>query len=578
METFVPILLMLIQLAVLGGIVAGIVVLVSRRDRRGSHGGGVTVRRFFLYALMLGTLVVTGVGIGGLLAAAVSATSRVTGDATSVALSLALTLVGAPVFMGLTWVTLRRLDGDPDEQRSLGWSFYLTVALVGSLITVVVLAISVLTTLVEDARLDGARVAHLVVWAAVWAGHWLVARRWPPGSGIGTGTPAHVLAGSAVGLAVTFSGSLGLVSGSLGVIYDTVWLDTILGGGAADLVRSMIVVVVGVPVWWWYWFRHARRADHTPLWVAYVLLLGVLGGVVTVVSGAGIAVHAVVQWVIGDPSTASAAAHFASLPGALAALIVGGVTWLYHANVLGDRAGRTRTEVDRIYDYLLSGAGLVVAAAGTATLVAAGLDGLVGGELTGSSGNVTAVALTLLAVGVPLWWRRWSVVLGYRRDDPDAELRSTTRRIYIFSVFGIAAVVAVIDLIIVLFSIFDDLLGDGLGSATVLSISVPLGLLVTTGAIAWYHQAVFKEDRADEPEPERKVLREVVVVAAGEDPLIGVVGDTTDAPVRVLFSTAPPVTVGSLAEVAEKLAAAGFERVVIVARPEGGYDLIPIEG
>lgn len=220
-----------------------------------------------------------------------------------------------------------------------------------------------------------------------------------------------------------------------------------------------------------------------------------MGGVVTVIVGGGILVFSVLDWFLGDVST-SAAAHFDTVPGAVAALFVGSAVWAYHAHVLGDRESRVRDEIGRVYDYLLSAAGLLVATSGVAVLLGAALKSLSSqGSVATSDGDILPTALTLLVVGVPLWWRYWSTIQRYRRSDPKGELTSITRRIYIVGLFGIAAIVAVISLIVIVFIVVEDVLDGAVGWITVSDTAIAIALLITAGAIAWYHFVVFREDR-----------------------------------------------------------------------------------
>jgi hypothetical protein len=201
---------------------------------------------------------------------------------------------------------------------------------------------------------------------------------------------------------------------------------------------------------------------------------------------------------LGDVSS-SAATHFDLLPAAVAALLVGGGIWAYHAHVLGEREGRPRGEVDRVYDYLLSAAGLIVAASGLTTLIAVALVGISGaGSTATDSGDAIATALTLLLIGVPLWWWYWSTIQRHRRTDPSGELHSIPRRIYILGLFGVAAIVGVVSLIVIVFIVVEDALDGTFGADTLESAAIAIALLTTAGALAWYHLAVFREDREEE--------------------------------------------------------------------------------
>lgn len=571
-EAGLGILSMLLPLAIVAGIIVVIVKLVGKRDATSTESAGVSVRRFFQYTIMLVMLMLAGIGLAGLIDAAWSTTGRATQDTAAVAGSIAFVVVALPVYAGLALFTKRRFDTDPAEQRSLGWAFYLTVALIGSLIATMSLTTAFLGEWLTDGDLDRALLIPALIWGGVWAGHWWVAqRRADPGR-----MQVHLLLGSAAGLvAVVIGAGVGLGT-ALGEIYDGAFSTSVIDSGLDALVRAGVIVVVGAPVWWWYWLRHARTSERTPLWLGYVLLFGVLGGVVTFVTGAGIMLFGVLQWFIGDPGKASAAVHFDIVPGAAAAMSVGAAAWWYHRSILGDRQSHARTEVDRIYDYLLSGAGLLVAAGGLTTLMAVALDGIGGAEIASSTtGNAAAAAITLLAIGVPFWWRFWSIIRKSLRADPQAEVLSITRRIYLFLLFGATGIVAVVGLMVTVFVFFEDLLEGTLGAATISSVAVPVAMLLTSGAVAGYHFMVFREDRTVTVEEEqRPAVREVIVV--GGTDLAAMIASGTQARVRRLGSADHPADVATADEVVSLLATETHERVVVVAS-NGHFELFPIE-
>ncbi|MCL1588180.1 MAG: DUF5671 domain-containing protein, partial [Actinomycetia bacterium] len=361
-----------IPLLILGGIVFGVVKLMSKHDKETGEGAGVAIRRFFQYGVMLAMLVLTSFGVAGLIDAVASAGSRITVDATGTALSIAFVFVGLPVFVGLGIYTAHRLKIDPREQQSMGWAIYLTIVLFGSLVTVMSLTGAFLAELLDDGDIDRTITVYAVVWAVVWVGHWWAAQN----RGDPQRLQAQMLLGSAAGLFAIFFGIAAGTTAVLTQIYDRLFQTSIVDAGIEPFAAPFIILVVGIPVWWWYWFRHGRHLNHGGLWLTYVLLLGVLGGAIAVIVGTGFVIFGVLEWFLGDPGTTSPASHFDFLPVAIGFMATGSASWLYHARLLGDRGDRRRTEVDRVYDYLLSGAGLVVAASGIATLITVSLKAL----------------------------------------------------------------------------------------------------------------------------------------------------------------------------------------------------------
>ena len=575
MEAALGILGSFIPLLILGGIIFFVARLMSNRHRTTDESAGVAIRRFFQYAVMLAMLVLTSFGMAGLIDAAASAGSRLTTDATGTALSIAFVFVGLPVFAGLAIYTARKLRTDPRERESVGWAVYLTVALFGSLVTVMSLTGAFLAELLHDRTADRTIGIYTLIWAIVWAGHWWVSQR----MGDPQRLQAQLLLGSAAGLIATFAGITAGATIVLSQIYDRLFQVSIVDTGIEPLAGPLIVLVVGVPVWWWYWFRHGRNLSRGPLWLAYVLLLGVLGGAISVIIGTGVLLFGVLEWFLGDPGTTSSAAHFEFIPGAIGAIAAGGVSWLYHGTLVGERGDRTRTEVDRVYDYLLAGAGLIVAASGIATLITISLKALAGRGLTSfQSGNATAAALTLLVVGAPLWWRYWSTTQSCRKTDPEAELRSITRRVYIFLLFGVAGIVAVVNLIIIVFIVFNDILEGNFGSITLDGASVPVALLLTAGALAGYHFVIFREDRAATPDVAEPTLRRAIVIASGADPIIAAIRSDIGASVTVIDVASDPITATNIGEALEILQTTDHQAVVVVPDGDGGYEVLPTNG
>jgi hypothetical protein len=564
----------LVQLAVVIGIIVVIVRLVSKRGGGpGDETPGGSLRRFFVYAIMLVTALLAGIGVSGLIEAALTSSGAIARDTASIARNIAFVVVALPVFVGLALYTRKRLGADPEERRSFGWALYLTVALIGSLVAAMSLTTGFLVEFLDQGDINDALLAGAIVWMAAWVGHWVVAQRygWPKRM------QAHLLIGSAAGL-ITLAIGAGVALGSaLSELYDRLFIDSMVDFGAEAIVGGLVMVAVGLAVWLWYWIRHAYGSERTVWWLTYVLLVGVLGGVITAIVGMGTLLFALFDWLVGDPGTIGAAAHFDVVPAAFAAIGVGGAGWAYHSYVLGDRSAGKRTEVDRVYDYLLSGAGLVVAAGGIVTLIAIGVDALGTQEIafTSDAGTALAAALTLLMIGVPLWSRYWWTIRRYRTEEAEAELASPTRRVYLFVLFGLSGVVALVDLIVLVYLVLEDVLEGLAGAATVSDIAVPVALLLTTGALAWYHFLVFREDRAAAPAVEPRALREVILVSSNGH---GLRDALTSAGTRVstMHGDGEPLHAESLEQVLTALEDETHSRVVVLETEEHGYEVVPL--
>ena len=570
MQIAFGILVTLLQLGVFVGLIVLVVKLVSKKGSTSTEGTGVSIRRFFQYLIMLVMLAIAAFGVIGIVDAALSTGSAATRDTTAIARSIAFLVVGLPVYGGLALFTRRQLSKSPAEGQSFGLHAYLTVALIGSLVSAVSFAIAFIGELLAEGDLDGTALISMIVWGCVWAAHWRFADRRAESEKM----QLHLLAGSLVGLVPLTIGAGIAIGAALGEAYDAVVSITAVDAGIETLVRGLVLFVVGALVWGFYWLGRARTAPRSMLWLTYVLLIGVLGGVVTTTVGAGTLIYLILNWAFGGVGSTSAAIHFASIPGAVATLIVGAGAWSYHRWMVGHRSDTARTEVDRVYDYLLSAAGLVVAAGGLATAITVVLDALGSEAVIDSRGSAGAVAITLLLVGLPVWWRHWSRIRRLRAAVPDVEVASPTRRIYLYLLFGAMSLVAIISLIVLIFLLVEDLLDGKLGSGTIDDTAVAFSLIVTSGAIAWYHFAVFREDRSIAPAAEAPILREIVFVGGDAD--AAAISAAVEARVTRLRAVGDPVDSATFDDLVETLAMTGHERVVVIAEG-GGFAVIPLD-
>ena len=267
---------------------------------------------------------------------------------------------------------------------------------------------------------------------------------------------------------------------------------TMAGGDTTPLVVGLVVAVVAAPVWWWHWLRQGAGATRDTLWHAYVLLVAIFGGLVTAVTATGIVLGTALQWLIGEPEAAGAAAHFVGVPTAVATGLVGFAIWCYHRTVLDAAATGLRTEQERTYNYLAAGVGLVTGAAGATVAIAAAIRILVPGALAveASGRNTLAPTLTLLIVGLPVWWAFWHRVQGHVTGGAEDERSSPSRRVYLSLLFGATGLVAVVSLSLILFMVFRDLLDGALAVTVLHDLRIAIGLVLTAGGLSAYHWRV----------------------------------------------------------------------------------------
>ncbi len=588
-------------------VVVGIVFLVRRsrgdhEDEDGGDDGIGTVRRAFVYGLAFVSLLFAGSGVAMLLGGIVEALAghRVIADNdTQLAVALAFTVVGAPAWVIFAALAQRSLTQHPVEARSsMRWTYLGAVRAVALLIALV-RGVDALEPLLgergfDDRLIEGSAWGWCLTWVAIWALHELLARRERP-----TARDAVTLDrlygsfGAAVGLYVFGTGLISSLALAGLRAYDALTSDTLIERGNWSDGTALAVLLLGGVTWWWHWFVCLRRERPSLSWDIHVFLFGIVTGVAVAVSAAAVLVFLLLEWVIGDPGASTTAEHFRGTIPALAFLAIGGASWAYYRLLLTEaregEPGRTRTEPERVYRYLLAAAGLVTLAAGVTTVVAMAVD-----AVTPAAGvfrqdewwrDELAIALTQLAVGIPLWARSWFAAQAIVATGSAEEAAAPSRRVFVFGVFGVAILVAIVNLIVLLFECFDAILGEGISTALVREVRWNIAMLATAGVVAAYHWLVLREQpdapaetgiaRAATP----TALREVVLIGGGASALA--LRDALDGSgVRVRIWRRPDLkgdaTVADAEALRAHLLASTYPRLAVVFR-DGEPEIVPFE-
>ena len=479
------------------GFLTALVLIVRRVTGHGSDGlDGSSVRRFFQYLLAYGLFVIVAVGLSTLLGRLLGSTELVRSDQANLARGLTFTAIGIPLYLLVAAWSRRSLESDPDESASLGFTFYTGAASITALSVAMFAWYDMLSWATGLEAYDGDSLARLLVWTGALAAHWMIESRFVPSRR----AQFHHLVGSIIGLGTAATGVVAVLAAALEILMDSAPVAVVERN---PVLSATLVVVVGAPVWFLYWVRTALRAERTPLWSAYVLLVGVAGGLVVAIGSASTLIYEVAVWLIGEPSTTEASRHFNNVPETVAGAAVGLVVWWYHQAVLDDRGLGQRTEVRRIYEYLMAAIGLLAAAGGVTTVMVAVIEAFAGpgAARSGSAAiNTLLAAVTLLVVGGPVWWIYWRLAQDALAVDPEAEHAAPTRRIYLFVLFGVGGVAAVVALLTGVFIFFEDIFEGVFGAETVRGMRFSIGVLVTTGAIAAYHWSVYRSDREVAPQ------------------------------------------------------------------------------
>jgi hypothetical protein len=468
-----------------------IVLAVRKFSGRSSHSQGASaLRNFFQYALLLALMLVVTNGLSGLIGRFINPSAMVIADDASLARNLSFVIVGLPLLVGIGLWTRKGFQADSHRAKEPMAALFVTLATLIALVIALSSSIELLRNIASNDAFDGQTFANAVVWLGTWIALWVIGARTIPAHNL----QVSFLLGSLVGYIASIVGLVGVISATIKQLTGMNG-DALVTSSSHDIVNSLVVVLIGGLVWIQYWYRTARNSEHNNLWNAYVLIAGVGGGLVMAVVAASITLYQTAVWFIGEPHATLARDHFNGVPTSAGVVVIGLLAWWYHKSLLTD--ANTRTEVNRIYDYIISGIGLIASAVGLSMILIAILEATIQTSLIvgGSVINSFLSAATLIVVGGPVWVFYWRNIQSRVKQSPDVELTSITRRIYLFLLFGIGGVAAIISLIVGVFQLFNAFLTGEFGTSTLRDLRYVIGVLVSTAIISSYHWAIYRHER-----------------------------------------------------------------------------------
>lgn len=503
-----------------------VVLAIRRVTASGSKGVATSpLRTFFQFGALFALMIIVGNGLSGLLGRVINPADLLLADDAALALNLSFVVVGTPVLIGVGAWTRKSIAADPHLTKEPITSFFMTLASVMALITALSSWIAAIQSIFSTARFDGQSLANAIIWTLIWSGLWILQSRIIPADNL----RIHYFAGSLIGYITSVVGLVGIIGA---VVAQSAGMNSanLVSLGSHRIADAVVIALFGAIVWIQYWVRTASKTEQDNLWLGYVLIAGVGSGLVMAVVAASTALYAIAVWFVGEPSSTKAIVHFAGSPTALGTVIVGLMSWWYHKAQLPETA--KRTEVNRIYDYIIAGIGLIASAVGLSMILIAILESLIGTtSIVGKSAvNTFLAAGTLMLVGAPVWLIYWHGIQAAVKADSANELASPTRRIYLFILFGIGGVAALVSLLVGVYQLFNDIFANQLGTGTIRDMRFALGVLVSTAIISAYHWEIYRHERdTDVTFGGRKVS--VLLVGPSDKDFVAAVKEQTGAQV-----------------------------------------------
>ena len=567
------ILLSFVPTLILIALVVAVVRKVSSRSKL-PDSGAQPVRLFFQYALAFGLFMIVTVGIAGLLGRVLDTSNIVNSDQSSLASNLAFVVVGGPLLAGISIWLRNSLRENPSEGHGFVPTFFATLAAIISLLVFLTSIIAVVHNLINNDPALGSTISRSIVWGAAWIIVLKISNSVIPKNDF----RIQFFVGSFI---TALAALIGLVQVLTGIFASILRQPIFLGTQQTELVTADSPIAVGLAtlviagaLWVYYWIKNANTIKSDGLWLGYVLIAGVGATLVAAIVSLSISLYQVLVWNLGDPTTQKIAEHFADIPQSAAIASAGLLFWWYHRSLLPTQS--VRTDIQRTYEYLMSAISLIASAIGISIVIVAIIEALT--EQTKLSGpgaiNTLLGAVTVIIVSGPVWWRFWSRIQRIARTSPATEHSSPVRRTYLFLLFGVGGIVAIISLITIVVQLFDGILTSNLGANTLSEMRFAIGILVSTGIVAGYHWEIYRHEKSVEVSLTGTV-KNVLLVGPKTADLVQDLKDATGAKISFLQRTDASELVWPIDHVVE-LISQSKERDLLILLEATGVKVIPI--
>lgn len=484
--SFVPLLVM----------IAVVVLVVRKFSNKGvnANSSAQPVRLFFQYALALGLFITLTVGLAGLLGRVLGASTDVVSDQTSLASNLAFVVVSGPLLAWLLLWLKKSIAGNPLDGAGFVPTFFATLAAIISLLVFLSSTIAAAYNIIDSDSSVGYTGARAIIWGIALYAVLRVSNAVIPKEDFRIQYFVSSLITAIVAI-------IGLIK-VLGNLFAAILSQPIFAGAQSPAMVSttentfdgFVILVAAGALWFYYWVKNANTKSKEAIWLLYVLVAGVGGSLVLGLTSLTVTIYQLVVWFIGNPTTQVVAEHFDSTPTSAASAIVGLLAWWYHKSLLPVESSRTETQ--RIYEYLVAAISLVASTVGLAIIIVAIIESLSTSIIVGDGATNTLIgAGTVILVSGPVWLRFWSRIQRFAKDSRDQELSSPIRRIYLFLLFGVGGIAAIVSLITVVFQIFNGILSSNFGNSTFNEMRFALGVLISTGIVAAYHWEIYRHEK-----------------------------------------------------------------------------------
>jgi hypothetical protein len=478
-----------------------------------------SIRRLYFYLVALISIEIVLWGLVSLLRSIVDQT--LSGGADALAQALALILVGVPIFL-VHWLWAQRASARDEEEKTatIRAAFFYGI-LLGTLIPVAQNLLSFIDRSLVQVMGLGVESAFssfrnqtladnliAILMNGVVAGYfWNILRgEWgtlPDKENFAEVRRLYRYIWMLYGLLLTVFGAQQILRFLLYIPGD------VLGDlGREVAVNGVALLLVGTPVWAYSW-RVIQESLADPAEMGSTLRLGILyllalGGVITVITTAFMVIKTILSALLGQDISFSE--FLRDVGGPISIGVPLGLAWAYygywlsrHIEAVGERV--RQAAMKRLYNYVLSLIGLVVAFVGVASLFRFIIDMLLdsGILITDTMRGTLAASVASIVVGLPLWlimWRPMQAEALTSDEMGDHARRSVLRKTYLYLVLFVSVIGGMATAVGLVYQLIRVVLSGDTGSDFVNTELNLTQLLFLFGIVLVYHLTVLRKDGA----------------------------------------------------------------------------------
>lgn len=504
-----------------------------------------SIRRLYFYLVALISIEIVLWGLVSLLRSIVDQT--ISGGADALAQALALILVGVPIFL-IHWLWAQRAAARDEEERTatIRAAFFYAI-LLGTLVPVVQNLLSFIdrsfvqvtglgverafSAFREQTLADNliAIIMNGIVAFYFWnilRGEWTMLSDSLRRENLTEVRRLYRYLWMLYGLLMTIFGTQQILRFILYIPGD------LLGElGREVVVNGIALLVIGTPVWVYSWCL-IQDSLSDPAEMGSILRLGILyllalGAVITVITTAFMVVNSILMWILGADWTFPDFVQ--QIGGPLSIGVPLGFVWAYygywlnrHIEAVGDPV--RRASLRRLYNYILSLIGLVVAFAGVTSLLRFIIDMVIGPGIlmTDTLRRSLAASMASIIVGLPLWlimWRPMQAEALSQDEMGDHARRSMIRKAYLYLVLFVSVIGGMATAVALVYQLIRVVLAGDTGSDFVNTVLNLTQLLFLFGVVLLYHLNVMRMDGASTADSlaEKQSGYSVLIVDSGDD-------------------------------------------------------------